>query len=111
MCVRDSLTTSKEPGRDIEISYTGLRPGEKLYEELFHDSEQLESTDHEKILLARHRIVEWERLEAMIEKMESACDRYGEHGLLLSIEEFVPENRIKGLADGLDSTRPTQVPV
>ncbi len=96
--------SGKEPGRDIEISYTGLRPGEKLYEELFHDSEPLEPTDHEKILLARHRIVEWERLETLMGTLEAACDRYDDNELLSLIDEFVPENRIHGLADELDST-------
>ena len=99
--------SGKEPGSDIEISYTGLRPGEKLYEELFHDSEQLEPTNHEKILLARHRIVEWGRLEALIERLESACDQYDENELLLSIEEFVPENRIESLARGLVMSKDT----
>ncbi len=92
--------SGKEPGSDIEISYTGLRPGEKLYEELFHDSEKLESTNHEKIMLARHRIVEWKELEALIGKMESACGRYDENELLLSIMDLVPENRIASLANG-----------
>jgi len=95
--------SGKEPGSDIEIAVTGLRPGEKLYEELFHDSEQLEPTIHEKILLARHRSVEWERLEALIEKMANACDRYDENELFQSIEEFVPENRIKRLTEDLDT--------
>jgi FlaA1/EpsC-like NDP-sugar epimerase len=95
--------SGKEPGSDIEIAVTGLRPGEKLYEELFHDSEQLEPTRHEKILLARHRSVEWESLEALIERMANACEHYDETELYQSIEEFVPENRIKRLADDLDS--------
>lgn len=90
--------SGKEPGEDIEISYTGLRPGEKLYEELFHDSEQLESTEHEKILLARHRIVDWGRLEELITRTMAACDEYDEAELLRSINEFVPENRIEGLS-------------
>jgi FlaA1/EpsC-like NDP-sugar epimerase len=89
--------SGKEPGEDIEISYTGLRPGEKLYEELFHDSEQLESTGYEKILLAQHRIVEWEKLEALMVATESACGDYDENLLLQSVEEFVPENRIESL--------------
>ena len=38
-----------EPGRDIEIRYTGIRPGEKLYEELFYDPQHVEKTKHEKI--------------------------------------------------------------
>jgi FlaA1/EpsC-like NDP-sugar epimerase len=89
--------SGKEPGEDIEIKYTGLRPGEKLYEELFHDSEQLGKTDHEKILLAQHRIVEWDRLEALMGNIESACDNYNEDILLQSINEFVPENKIESL--------------
>lgn len=41
------------PGRDIEIQYTQLRPGEKMYEELFKDSEEFAETDHPKILRAK----------------------------------------------------------
>lgn len=94
--------SGKEPGVDIEISYTGLRPGEKMCEELFHDSERLEPTGHEKILLARHRIVEWERLEDLIERLESACDLYDEGELLKAIAEFVPENRIESISSVSD---------
>lgn len=39
-----------KPGEDIEIVYTGLRPGEKLFEELYEENEQLEKTPHKKIL-------------------------------------------------------------
>ncbi len=90
--------SGKEPGIDIEISYTGLRPGEKMYEELFHGSEQLEPTKHEKILLARHRVVEWGRLEELMERVESACSVYDDDLLIQLIVEFVPENRIEGLS-------------
>jgi FlaA1/EpsC-like NDP-sugar epimerase len=38
-----------EPGREIEIRYTGLRPGEKLYEELSHNEEVTDKTEHPKI--------------------------------------------------------------
>jgi FlaA1/EpsC-like NDP-sugar epimerase len=100
--------SGKEPNEDIEIIYTGLRPGEKLYEELFHDSEKLEQTGHEKILLARHRIVEWERLELMMDAVESACEDYNEGLLLRSIEEFVPENRIECLINKDNSTDDVQ---
>lgn len=41
-----------ELGRDIEISYVGLRPGEKLYEELFYQKEGLKSTEHQKIFIS-----------------------------------------------------------
>ncbi len=45
--------SGREPGRDIAIIYTGLRPGEKLYEELFYASEALVATGHPKIRVAR----------------------------------------------------------
>jgi FlaA1/EpsC-like NDP-sugar epimerase len=85
--------SGKEPGSDIEIRYTGLRPGEKLYEELFHEQEALEPTDHEKILLARYRKVGWEELTQAMQEMEQACSSYDEEYLLGKLKFFVPENR------------------
>jgi FlaA1/EpsC-like NDP-sugar epimerase len=46
--------SGKKPYKEIEISYCGLRPGEKLYEELFYDAENQLKTSHEKIFLAKH---------------------------------------------------------
>jgi FlaA1/EpsC-like NDP-sugar epimerase len=80
-----------EPGKDIEIVYTGLRPGEKLFEELFHEKEQLTGTQHEKIFLARHRQIDWELLEKTLRELESACTRYDEKALLAGIATLVPE--------------------
>ena len=83
----------KEPGEDIEIVYTGLRPGEKLFEELFHDQEALTGTAHEKILLARYREVEWGNLTGALDEMERACSGYGEKRLKELLGELVPEYR------------------
>ena len=44
---------SGKPGKDIKIVYTGLRPGEKLEEELFFSDESLRKTGHEKLLLSK----------------------------------------------------------
>ena len=52
----------KEPGKDIMIEYIGLRPGEKLFEELFHESEQLAPTEHQKLFKARLRELDWDEL-------------------------------------------------
>ncbi len=51
--------SGKEPDKDIQIEYTGLRPGEKLFEELFHPSEQLAKTQHVKLFKAKYREIEW----------------------------------------------------
>jgi FlaA1/EpsC-like NDP-sugar epimerase len=51
---RDLIRLSgKEPGVDIEIAYTGLRPGEKLYEELITEGEGIFPTEHEKIMVIK----------------------------------------------------------
>jgi len=68
-----------------------LRPGEKLYEELFHEKEALQSTRHQKILLARHREFDWERLNEVLDQMNQACDHYDEPGLRVLLKELVPE--------------------
>ena len=83
--------SGNEPGKDIEIVYAGLRPGEKLFEELFHEKEQLVGTQHEKIFLAKHRKIEWRLLEETISTMDEACKTYDEKALLKSIVTLVPE--------------------
>jgi FlaA1/EpsC-like NDP-sugar epimerase len=83
--------SGNEPGKDIEIVYTGLRPGEKLFEELFHETEQLAGTQHEKIFLANHRTIEWELLDRTIRSLDAACKAYDEKALLKGIATLVPE--------------------
>jgi FlaA1/EpsC-like NDP-sugar epimerase len=83
--------SGKTPGEDIEIEYTGLRPGEKLYEELFHESEALVATGHEKIHLAQYRKVDWERLNGAMDKLEKACETYDSERLGDILDHLVPE--------------------
>ena len=68
--------SGKEPGKDIQIVYTGLRPGEKLFEELFHELEPYEQTSHEKIFLAHPRSSEWAGLSEHLKKAELAVQQY-----------------------------------
>lgn len=81
----------KVPDRDIAIVYTGLRAGEKLYEELFHEHESYAATAHRKIFLAGARSVPWPELVALLRRAEAACavDNGGE--VLAVLRLLVPE--------------------
>ncbi|USQ13517.1 polysaccharide biosynthesis protein [Legionella lytica] len=81
----------KEPHRDIQIKYTGLRPGEKLYEELFHETEQLRPTMHEKILQAKHRVMDWQQLIHAFDAIEQACHTLNDRELRKLLVHLVPE--------------------
>src|SRR3546814_7867471 len=67
----------KQPERDIAIVYTGLRPGEKLHENLFHADERYLPTMHSKILQAEARIIAADRVASASSRMREAdarCD-------------------------------------
>ena len=81
----------KHPGRDIAIVYTGLRPGEKLHEVLFHEDEHYRPTSHSKILEAVAREVSSEQVRAGVERLGEAVARYDEAALEQVLRELVPE--------------------
>ena len=81
----------KQPGRDIAIVYTGLRPGEKLHEVLFHEDEHYRPTSHSKILEAVAREVSSEQVRAGVERLREAVARYDEAVLEQVLRELVPE--------------------
>ncbi len=83
--------SGKVPGRDIQIVYTGLRPGEKLFEELFHELEPYEQTRHEKIFLAHPRESNWENLGADLREAELAVRRYDTPKIQQILLKLVPE--------------------
>ncbi len=80
-----------EPGRDIEIVYTGLRPGEKLYEELLHENEGLQATSHEKLLLAGSRQVDWDWLTDKLRCLNNAASSRDIKKLRKCLQDVVPE--------------------
>lgn len=87
----------KEPGKDIQIEYTGLRPGEKLYEELFHESEELMPTEHKKLYKAKFRSIDWDDLSQTFRLFESACAEYKTEELLVLLKSLVPELKLESL--------------
>ncbi|MFT6494770.1 MAG: FlaA1/EpsC-like NDP-sugar epimerase [Cycloclasticus pugetii] len=61
------------PHGDIEIKFTGLRPGEKLYEELLIGND-VKNTDHEKIMRANESMIPWEELNVLIRRLQQAIN-------------------------------------
>jgi len=79
------------PDQDIQIAYSGLRPGEKLYEELFEETEQVEPTTHAKIRRAVNAsAVQSDRLDRVIAHLESAVSHGDEDELIRRLQEAVP---------------------
>jgi FlaA1/EpsC-like NDP-sugar epimerase len=85
--------SGKRPGIDIEIRYTGLRPGEKLNEELFYADENLAPTGHNKLLLAYSRPCDPRIIAKLLDQMAKACQAYDEEQLLILLRTLVPEYR------------------
>ncbi len=81
----------KQPGRDIAIVYTGLRPGEKLHETLFHADERYQPTSHSKIMKALARDVSPEFLELALQRLRAAYTRYDTEELGEVLRVAVPE--------------------
>lgn len=80
------------PGIDIEIKYTGLRPGEKLYEELLNDAENTLPTHHEKILIAKMRSNEVIELQQAFDQLFSlAANPDSVLDMVAKMKEMVPE--------------------
>ena len=81
----------KQPGKDILIEYTGLRPGEKLFEELFHSQEELLKTDHHKLFKSKVRNIDWNDLTQTIQMLHNACMLQDEKELIILLKSIVPE--------------------
>jgi FlaA1/EpsC-like NDP-sugar epimerase len=83
----------KKPGTEIPIVYTGLRAGEKLFEELFHPLENYSATEHAKIFLAQHREVSWELLQVLLDKAMDAVAIFDEEELRRCVSSLLPSFR------------------
>ena len=83
--------SGKTPGEDIEIQYVGLRPGEKLYEELFYDNEIKETTANNKVFRARHVPADWRRVKQMIDRLEQSLAAAEEREIKRILAELVPQ--------------------
>jgi len=79
------------PGEDIAIEFIGLRPGEKLYEELITEGEGIVSTGHDKIMVLRGTISNGEYFRKGVEELLEMTKTYDEVAIRAKIQEIVPE--------------------
>ena len=81
------------PGLDIEITHTGLRPGEKLYEEIFYGAETVRPTGADGVLSAFDTLPPWSELEPRIDALRAAAEARDEPETLRLLKDLEPAFR------------------
>jgi len=84
-----------ELGKDIHIKYVGLRPGEKLYEELMADKENHINTHHPQIMIGKVQEYSFDEIERKVSELSEAHDKFNNSLLVRKIKEVVPEYKSK----------------
>lgn len=79
------------PGKDIEIKFTGLRPGEKLYEELLAAKENVIETENKKIFQAHAREYDYKEIKSVLEKLVGVAAIYDKYETVRIMKEIIPE--------------------
>jgi FlaA1/EpsC-like NDP-sugar epimerase len=80
-----------ELGKDINIVSKGLRPGEKLYEELLNDQENSMPTHHEKIMIGKVREYDFEEVNQKINELVALFETQDNDMIVAKMKELVPE--------------------
>lgn len=83
--------SGREPGKDVQVVFTGLRPGEKLYEELLNNAENTLSTYHEKIMIARVREYDFVEVNEHVEKLIASAQKHYITPTVVLMKQLVPE--------------------
>ncbi len=80
-----------EPDKDIKIIYTGLRPGEKLFEELLNKQENTVATHHNKILIAKERTYPFAEISKQVDELTELFKTQNNFTIVSKMKEIVPE--------------------
>lgn len=83
--------SGKQPGVDIDVVFTGLRPGEKLYEELLSNKENTLPTYHEKIMIAKVAEYDFPTVQAKIDNLISSASKHYTYETVALMKDLVPE--------------------
>ncbi|MBX9680313.1 MAG: polysaccharide biosynthesis protein [Gemmataceae bacterium] len=96
------------PDKDIEVRFSGVRPGEKLYEELSLDGENASSTRHPRIFIGRKSDYDLDLVRKHVSELADALDHGGEPAVRAKFKEIVPEYFTPSLT--VDQTTPLSLP-
>jgi len=92
-----------ELDKDIKITYSGLRPGEKLYEELITEGEGIVPTPHEKIMVLQGNAQSYQEIEADLKELAAAAKSHNsrkiKHILQKIIPEYIPDMHTKSIVE------------
>lgn len=80
-----------EPGKDIEIIFTGLRPGEKLFEELLNKEEEVIPTENKKILIAKTIEQDYKKVSVEIHRLLEIAEDFKDDEVVRQMKRIVPE--------------------
>jgi len=89
-----------EPGEEIPVQFVGLRPGEKLFEELFYVGEESLATEHDQIRRAKHRHADWNAFNARLQHLLTVSDTDDAYASMEALRALVPEfNEVEPVAE------------
>jgi len=99
------------PENEVEIVFTGLRPGEKLYEELFYQHEEPGATSVEKIMRARSSTISWDTLTWHLNALHSMVGNETEAVIRARMKQIIPEYSYTLTAEATDATNNMILPL
>ena len=98
--------SGKEPGEDVAIQYVGLRPGEKLHEELFYADEVKEKTRNSKVFRARHVAADGRQVRQVVARLERSLATAEDGEIKRILTELVPQYQDGGAPVTSEHERP-----
>jgi FlaA1/EpsC-like NDP-sugar epimerase len=81
----------REPYKEIDIQFTGLRPGEKMYEEILYNTETVKPTHHPKILVGSIMEYDYQEIVGALSELFESAKRYQSKEVVKQMKNIIPE--------------------